>query len=264
MADDVIEDPPRAEPDQRPSCAEGETLNHLVGQWKIFQLRRGHRYSTDDVLAAWTAARAMPRAASVLDLGAGVGSVGLLVLHRLGDAARPTSVEVQAVSAALARKTVAYNGLEQRVTVRHGDLRDPPSLPDGEVFDLVVANPPYLPPGSACASPNAQRATARLELNGDIFDYCRVASRVLAPEGQFCFCHNAGDGRPARAVEQAGLAVLSRQEVLFRHGRPPLLALYRCGREGNVSTPAPLTVRGADGMWTMELMAVRHFMGLEP
>lgn len=248
----------------RPACDEGETLNHLVGSWRIFQLRRGHRYSTDDVLAAWTGARALPRAEQVLDLGAGVGSVGLLVLHRLGDAARLTSVEVQAVSAALARKTVAYNGLGERVRILHGDLRDAQVLEGTGTHDLVVANPPYLPPGAACASPNAQRAAARLELHGDVFDYCRAAARVLAPGGRFCFCHNAGDDRPPRAVAEAGLQLLWRQEVLFRHGRPPSLALHCCGWEGQQRCPAPLIVRGADGRWTEQLMDVRRTMGLEP
>ena len=250
--------------DRRPVCRQGETLNHLVGDWRIFQLRRGHRYSTDDVLAAWIAARAHPAARQVLDLGAGVGSVGLLVLHRLGQAARLTSVEVQQVSAALARKTVAYNGLGERVRICQGDLRDAGVLEGDEVFDLVVANPPYLPPGAACASPNAQRAAARLELHGDIFDYCRVAARILAPGGRFCFCHNASDKRPVRAVADAGLRLLSRQEVIFRHGRPPSLALHSCGKEGEQITREPLTVRGADGLWTEQLMDVRRYMGLEP
>lgn len=250
--------------DRRPVCRQGETLNHLVGDWRIFQLRRGHRYSTDDVLAAWTAVRANPDARRVLDLGSGVGSVGLLVLHRLGESAHLTSVEVQSVSAGLARKTVAYNGLQERVRIRQGDLRDPGTLEGGDTYDLVVANPPYLPPDAACASPNAQRAAARLELHGDIFDYCQTAARALAPHGRFCFSHNASDMRPPRAVAQAGLRLLWRQEVVFRHGRPPLLALHCCGRAGDQRQLPTLTVRGADGLWTEQLMDARRYMGLEP
>ncbi len=246
------------------TLAPGETLNHLVGDWRIFQLERGHRYSTDDVMAAWTGVCARPDARRVLDLGAGVGSVGLLTLHALGAEASLTSVEVQEVSAALARKTVAYNGLLRRVLVCQGDLRDAGVVPADEPFDLVVANPPYLPPGAACASPNAQRAAARLELHGDVFDYCRAAARVLAPDGAFCFTHAAADRRPPRAVAEVGLRLRWRREVFFRHGRPASLALYCCARKGELREAKPLTVRGADGQWTDQLMALRRHMGLEP
>lgn len=244
--------------------AQGETLNHLVGAWRIFQLQRGHRYSTDDVLAAWTGVCARPDARRVLDLGAGVGSVGLLALHALGEGASLTSVEVQAVSAALARKTVAYNGLQERVRICQGDLRDAGAVPAGETFELVVANPPYLPPDAACASPNAQRAAARLELHGDVFDYCRVAARVLSPDGAFCFTHAAADRRPPLAVAEAGLRLRWRREVFFRHGRPPSLALYCCARQGEDRAVEPLTIRGPDGRWTPQLMELRRHMGLEP
>ena len=56
------------------------TLDILAGDWRIFQLRAGHRFSADDLLTAWTAVRANPTARQVLDLGAGIGSVGLLAL----------------------------------------------------------------------------------------------------------------------------------------------------------------------------------------
>src|SRR5262252_611722 len=87
------------------------TLDTLAGDWRIFQLRTGHRFSADDLLTAWTAAQANPAARQVLDLGAGIGSVGLLVLWKLPTARHLTMVEVQALSHALACRTVAYNDL---------------------------------------------------------------------------------------------------------------------------------------------------------
>ena len=82
-----------------------ETLDRLSGDWWIFQLRRGHRYATDDVLTAWAAVTARPEAKRVLDLGAGVGSVGLMALRVLAPDARLTSVEVLEESAALLART---------------------------------------------------------------------------------------------------------------------------------------------------------------
>lgn len=50
------------------------TFDILAGAWRIFQLRHGHRFSTDDLLTAWAAVRANPEARRLLDLGAGIGS----------------------------------------------------------------------------------------------------------------------------------------------------------------------------------------------
>lgn len=248
---------PSPSPDVQPSDA--ETLDHLSGPWRIFQLRRGgHRFSTDDVLVAWTALQRRPGARRLLDLGSGLGSVGLITLRHLRPEARMVALEVQPVSVALARKTLAYNGLQQRVTLRQGDLREPRLLAGEAPFDLITANPPYLPPGSASRSPHPQRAAARLELHGDVFDYCAVAARHLGPGGRFCFCHSARDQRPERAVERAGLSLLCRREVCFRAGKAPTIALFVCARRGARRDQASLHIRTRAGRWSAPYLRIRE------
>ncbi len=244
--------------------APDETLDRLAGTWWLFQLRGGHRYATDDVLTAWEAVGARPDAARVLDLGSGVGSVGLMTLLRLSSGAQLTSLEIQQRSVALARKTVIHNGLQARVDVRHGDLRDPDLFAPEERFDLIAANPPYIDPAKGMRSPHPQRANARLELNGDVFDYCRAAARLLRREGRFCFCHSAADERPEQAVDGAGLALLSRRDIVFREGKPPNLALFVCAHEGRRADPPPLVVRDTGGRRTEPFLEVRQSMWLEP
>ena len=102
-----------------------ETLDLLAGEWRVFQLRRGHRFSSDDLLTAWTAIRACPEARRLLDLGSGIGSVGLVTLWGMAPEATLRTVEVQEVSARLAQRTVLLNGLSDRVEVVQGDLRNP-------------------------------------------------------------------------------------------------------------------------------------------
>jgi tRNA1Val (adenine37-N6)-methyltransferase len=51
----------------------------LTADFRLFQRRRGHRFSLDDLATAWVAARARPDARVVLDLGCGVASVLLMV-----------------------------------------------------------------------------------------------------------------------------------------------------------------------------------------
>src|SRR2546427_736999 len=122
-----------------------------------------------------------------------------------------TMVEVQAVSHALACRTVAYNDLSGRVTLHHQDLR---AWSDG-TFDLVTGSPPYLAVAQGVRPRHPQKAAARFELHGDVYDYCQAAARSLAAQGVFCFCYAADDPRPEAAIARAGLTLVRRQQVYF-------------------------------------------------
>lgn len=249
-----------------PTPEPGESLDRLAGDWRIFQLVRGHRFSTDDLATAWRAARAAPGATRLLDIGCGIGSVGLTTLWRLGNpAATLVGVEAQEESARLFRKTVAVNGLSDRVTVVHGDLRDENVLPAGASFDLVTGSPPYIPLGKGLLSPVPQRAAARIELRGSVYDYCAAARRWLAPGGRFCFVMAAQDPRTEDAPRQHGLVVLERWDYVFRPNQPPLVATCVCARAEDGPFPprqgGTLVVRGPDGEWTDAYLAFRAEMG---
>lgn len=236
---------------------EDVTLDLLAGEWRIFQLRHGHRFSADDLLTAWAAAQAHPQAQRLLDLGAGIGSVGLLTLWKLAPTAQLTMVEVQVLSHALACRTVAYNGLTARVTCQQQDLR---TLPGG-CFDLITGSPPYIPLGAGVLPRHPQKAAARFELHGDVTDYCQAAARSLAPDGHFCFCHAADDPRPEPAIRQAGLTLVRRQDVYFRASLPPRMALLTCAWQGSRTDPPPLVIRDVQGRWTAAYLALRAAMG---
>src|SRR5687767_11739689 len=117
--------PPGVDPP--PEVPPGESLDAISGHYRLFQLRDGHRFSTDDVLTAWYGTTWVPRATAVLDLGSGVGAVGMIAAWRL-PAATFVTIEAQAESVRLARKSAAYNGLDRRYDIRHGDFRDPGAL----------------------------------------------------------------------------------------------------------------------------------------
>lgn len=238
------------------------TLNHLSGDWKIFQLRGGHRWNTDDLLVAWLAQQTRPVATRLLDLGSGVGSIGLLTLQCLPPAATLLAVEAQADSVLLARQSLSLNQLGGRATVRHADLRDPQAVPAGQGFDLITANPPYLPAHAATRPAHPQKAYARLELRGDVFDYCRVAAAHLAPQGALCLCHAAADPRPPEAIAAAGLVLNAFQQVVFRQGKAPTITLYQASWFGEVVSLPPLIIRDADGNWTPSYCDIRSEMGL--
>ena len=242
-----------------------ESLDLLCGDWHLFQLKKGHRFSTDDVVGAFEAARAQPDATRLLDLGAGTGSVGLMTLFQL-PGSRLVMVEAQEISHKLARRSVRLNGLGERVTLRHGDLRDPDLVPPEEhgQYHIVTGTPPYIPLGKGHVSPHPQRAACRMELRGDVFDYCRTAARALHPDGSFILVHSAVDPRPEQAIEAAGLTLRGRRDVYFRRNREPTIAAWTAGFGGTRADPEPLVVREPHGRWTAQWLTVREALGAPP
>ena len=79
---------------QGPELEEGETLDAMSGHFRLFQLQKGHRFSTDDVLTAWYGTTWCPTARRVLDLGSGIGTVAMIAGWRLVGA-RFVTVEAQ-------------------------------------------------------------------------------------------------------------------------------------------------------------------------
>jgi tRNA1(Val) A37 N6-methylase TrmN6 len=238
------------------------TLDALTGEWRIVQRAAGHRHSVDDVLTAHHAlceVGATP-AARVLDLGTGIGGVGLLALWGLGAGARLVGVEAQPISHRLLVANVAGNQLADRVDARLGDLRE---LALGERFPLVTGSPPYFPLGTGVLPADSQKAHARFELRGDIGDYARAAAAHLDPAGVFVFCFPTPQrARAVARVADAGLHVTAVRDVVPRAGRRPLFTLFACRHErAACRVDSPLEVRTRDGAVTEEMRAVRRRFG---
>jgi tRNA1Val (adenine37-N6)-methyltransferase len=255
-----------------PQVAADETLDAISGHFRLFQLRDGHRFSTDDVLTAWYGTTWAPSAARVLDLGSGIGSVGMIAAWRL-PGARFVTIEVQEQSVRLAAKSAAYNGLDQRYDIRLADFRSPDAFASGEQFDLVLGSPPYFPPGSGIESDHPQRAAGRFEIRGDIRDYARVAAERLAAGGLFaCVFPDLARARVEEAAAMSALAIVRRRPVVFREGERPLIALFAMMRQGDLPphmhnrtwVEPPLVIRCTDGQVHPEYAAVKLAVGFPP
>ena len=249
------------------------TLDGLTSAWSIFQRKKGHRHSTDDLLTGWYALEKsplVPRAIERhLDLGTGIGTVGLLVLSGLPSTTRLTCIEAQDVSFRFLRENLRANGVEDRVTALHGDLRD---LALDERFPLVTGSPPYFDVASGIVPTDSQKAHARFELRGDVSDYARVAKRHLEPDGLFVFCFPyAQKLRALAAVRSEGFTVLTHRDVVPREGLAPLFSLFSCRIRKDPTTnereeeeEAPFVVRHAGGRHTTMMDEVRARFGWTP
>lgn len=237
-----------------PSMESAPTEDALLGgRVRLLQPARGYRVAVDAVLlAAAVEAQAGDR---VLDLGAGVGSVGLCLAARVPDCAI-VGIELQPELAALARRNAALNGVEDRINTRIHDVAAP--LPvDLGLFDHVVTNPPYLAAAVADPSPNRGKALATVESSADLARWLEVAASALTPAGTLLAIH-----RSDRLEEIAGhLARLGLGDIAVKRLPPAARVLVRARRAAGLrrTEVAPFTLHRADGGYTEEAEAVlRH------
>jgi tRNA1(Val) A37 N6-methylase TrmN6 len=231
--------------------------------WLIAQRKKGHRHSIDDVLTAWYALQISPPVTEHLDLGTGIGTVGLLTLWGMGAAARLTCVEAQEISYRLLQTNLDANGIRERVDCSLGDLRD---LALERTFPLVTGSPPYFPENAGVVPLDSQKAHARFELRGDVSDYAKAAVRHLAPGGWFVLCFPSPQKQRALdGIAAAGLKVVRMRDVVPRETLPALFSLFACRLADEVSAEMvvedALTVRFESGRLTPEMAAVRRGFG---
>ncbi len=266
--------PPGARGDG-PQIQPGESLDAISGYFRIFQLTEGHRFSTDDVLTAWYGTCGCPSARRVLDLGSGIGTVGMIAAWRL-PGAHFVTIEAQQDSLRLAIKSRAWNGLEDRYDIRQGDLRDPDVLAPDEQFDLILGSPPYFPLSAGVQSSHPQRVACRFEVRGTIADYCKTAVAHLAPGGVFaCVFPIRPDPQHQRvrdAASAAGLTILRHRPIILRAGEEPLLGLFLMIRATDIPetmrdisyTEPALLIRQKDGKVSPEYTLVKMSFGFPP
>ncbi len=214
--------------DQWPADAERDLL---IGDWHIYQRRGGHRSSTDDVITAWYAAHRCAEAPErYLDLGCGVGSVLLMVCHRL----RPqlaVGVEAQPQSVTMARRAVAeLPAHELSIDIALADFREHTW---GTDYDLITGSPPYFPLGTGVLPNDAQRRACRFETRGGVEAYMASAAAALHARGRFYLVfQTAGVSRVVTAASQQGLHITGQPDFLMRADRQdPFLSVFELARE---------------------------------
>lgn len=234
----------------------GERVDDLMaGGLAIIQHPDVFCFSMDAVLLARFVT--LPPRGRIVDLCTGNGIIPLLLTTRTE--AEIIGVEIQERLCDMARRSVALNGLEARVSILCRDLRTCTEVLPVGVFDVVTANPPYLPRDGADLSANPHQAAARHELFCTLEDVVRVASRLVKSGGRVAFVY-----RPARLVELLALMRQHRVEpkrIRFVHpyaDRPANLVLVEGIRDGGVELRVlpPLVVYRTEGTYTDEVLRI--------
>jgi len=248
--------PPAAGDDPRRSPEDDElTCDPILrGRLTLLQPKVGYRFSIDPLLLADFVGA--PPLGRLVDLGAGVGVVGL-TLAKNDPAAQVTLVELQPRLAALCLRNTVYNGLAERCSVIQGDLLAPATqkqLP-GACFDLVVSCPPYYPLGHGDVNPDSEEAIARHELRLPLPDLVRAARRLIGFRGRVAVVYPSPRLSELLAQLLASGLQPTRLRLVHPHpGEPAQRAIVeaRKGSRGGLCVEPPLYVRDAAGGYTAE------------
>lgn len=135
----------------------------------------------------------LPPRARVADLGAGCGTLGVLLCAR-DPSCTVAGIELRPEACRAAQENVRINGLEERLTVLEGDVRRIRTLLPAGDFSCVIANPPYFPVGSGKAGRNS--AVARTEQCLTLAELCAAAAWLAA--ARRAVCAGAPGGAPVR------------------------------------------------------------------
>jgi tRNA1Val (adenine37-N6)-methyltransferase len=175
---------------QSPAQRSGESLDALFdGALKIFQSRRGYRFSLDALLLAYFAT--LKRHERVIDLGTGNGVIPL-ILAKLHPEVTIAAVEYQSAMFERAARNIKLNKLDARISLGRGDVRDAGSTGSAESFDVVVCNPPYRRATSGRTSSNDEKQIARHEIHGELGDFLAAGAFLLRAKGRMSLVYLAG------------------------------------------------------------------------
>ena len=161
--------------------------------YRIIQRTDGFCFGMDAVLLSGFAM--VKKGERALDLGTGTGIIPIL-LEAKTEWEHFSALEIQREVADMARRSVSLNGLEEKIQIVEGDIREASQIFGAASFDVVTSNPPYMNDAHGLKNPDLPKAIARHEVLCTLDDVVREASRVLKTGGRFYMVH-----RPHRLAE---------------------------------------------------------------
>ena len=194
----------------------------------------------------------------VLDLGTGTGIIPILMEAKT-QAEHLTGLEIQEESADMARRSVLLNGLEEKINIVNGDIKEAGQIFGGASFDVVTCNPPYMIGKHGIANPDAPKAIARHEILCTLEDVVSQAAKVLRPGGNFYMVH-----RPFRLAEIMVMLVKyklepKRMRLVYPFvDKEPNMVLIEANRGGKsrMIVEKPLVVYKERGVYMEEICEV--------
>lgn len=221
--------------------------------YRIIQKDNSFCFGMDAVLLSGFAS--VKPGEKALDLGTGTGIIPIL-LEAKTEGEHFTGLEIQEEMAEMASRSVRLNGLEHRIDIITGDIKEAGRIFGGASFDVVTTNPPYMNDCHGLKNPDLPKAIARHEVLCTLEDVVREGARVLRPGGRFYMVH-----RPHRLIEIITALTRHRLEpkrmklvhpFVDEEANMVLIEAVRGGRS-MIKVEKPLIVYKEQGVYTDEI-----------
>lgn len=191
----------------------------------------------------------------VLDLGTGTGIIPIL-LEAKTEGSHFTGLEIQPESADMAARSVAFNGLEEKISIVEGDIKDASKIFGASSFDIITTNPPYMIGEHGITNGEDAKTIARHEVCCNLDDILRESAKILKPGGKFFMVH-----RPFRLAEIFSKMVEYRIEpkrmrLVYPYvDKEPNMVLIEGirGAKSRITVEKPLIVYEREGVYSQEI-----------
>lgn len=196
---------------------------------------------------------------NVIDLGTGTGIIPILLEAKSMCDAHFTALEIQQESADMALRSVKYNGLQDKIDVVCGDIKEASSIFKKASYDVVTCNPPYMDDNHGIKNPNMPKAIARHELLCTLEDVVRETALLLKPGGRFYMVHRPH--RLAQIICTLREYKLEPKRIRMVHpfaDREANMVLIESARGGRpmMKVESPLIVYKSPGEYTDEIYSI--------
>ena len=224
--------------------------------YRIIQNEKKFCFGMDAVLLSGFARAG--KGERVLDLGTGTGIIPILMEAKT-EGESFTGLEIQEEMAEMAARSVKLNGLEEKVSIIQGDLKEASKRFGKASFDVVTCTPPYMNQNHGLKNPDEPKAIARHELLCSFEDVAREAAALLKSGGRLYLVH-----RPHRLTEifeTLRAHKLEPKRMKFVHpfadaeANMVLIEAFRGGRP-QMRVEAPVIVYEKPGVYTNEIYEI--------
>jgi len=235
----------------------GERLDDLqINNYKIIQNPSKFCFGMDAVLLS--AFATLRKGDNVLDLGTGTGILPILLTAKTS-ARHYDALEIQPESADMAKRSVEFNHLADKINIICGDLCKASEIFGKNIFDAVTANPPYMNNHHGLKNPDMPKAIARHEILCTLDDVIRESSLVLKEHGKLYIIH-----KPFRLAEIFNVLKNYRLEpkrmclVYPFIDKEPNMVLIEAVKNGNpmVKIEPPVIVYDTPGKYTDRVLKI--------
>ena len=196
--------------------------------------------------------------AKILDMGTGTGIIPIL-LEAKEKGEQFFALEIQKESVEMARRSVQLNGLQDKIQVIEGDIKEASKFMKASSFDIVTCNPPYMNSQHGITNPDLPKAIARHEILCTLEDVVREGAKLTKQRGSFYLIH-----RPFRLAEIMGMLLKyklepKRMRLVYPYiDKEPNMVMIQAVKGGNsrIQIESPLIVYEKNGTYTEEIYKI--------